>query len=463
MAEITTVQKTLWFTKRDGDKYVICEVMQDYADRVEYSCGENSCTGNSCNGKCTLRIRDLRLSDSAAEYKFQFITNQPGGKYTGDPGVTLSVTDLQVKVSFPYPYTHPTVAYLECHSMCGLAGPYIWTRRGQSVKGGRIYRGYIRSEDIFSCAVQGYEHLPSPPTPSVTVRPSGEIEEGSSVTLSCSSDANPAANYTWFKDNTDDSSRYMNQGQQLVFDRIKSSDSGKYLCEAKNEFGTESASISINVKYGPKHTSVISSPSGGVKEGSSVTLSCSIHSEDRGTYRCQAENKYGRLSSNWVFIDVQLEDSSMTLSCSSDANPAANYTLFKIHEPGTTARLWSHHVFRLFLQKNISVKLRMNGPKHTSVISSPSGGVKEGSSVTLSCSSDANPAANYTWFKDNTDDSSRYMNQGQQLVFGHIKSSDSGKYLCEAQNELGTKSASISINVKCEKNTYLTHYIYKIS
>ncbi|KAK0138188.1 Sialic acid-binding Ig-like lectin 13 [Merluccius polli] len=273
----TTVQKTLWFTKRDGDKYVDLRSDADYADRVEYSCGENSCTGNSCNGKCTLRIRDLRLSDSAAEYKFQFITNQPGGKYTGDPGVTLSVTDLQVKVSFPYPYTHPTVAYLECHSMCGLAGPYIWTRRGQSVKGGRIYRGYIRSEDIFSCAVQGYEHLPSPPvckstpqctdimpgrhlpanvnpgpgrelhvdslngfklmTPSVTVRPSGEIEEGSSVTLSCSSDANPAANYTWFKDNTDDSSRYMNQGQQLVFDRIKSSDSGKYLCEAKNEFG----------------------------------------------------------------------------------------------------------------------------------------------------------------------------------------------------------------------------------
>ncbi|KAK0137492.1 Vascular cell adhesion protein 1 [Merluccius polli] len=102
-----------------------------------------------------------------------------------------------------------------------------------------------------------------------------KLMRSSSVTLSCSSDANPAANYTWFKVNTDDSSRYMNQGQQLVFDRIKSSDSGKYLCEAKNELGTKSASISINVKYGPKHTSVISSPSGGVKEGSSVTLSCS--------------------------------------------------------------------------------------------------------------------------------------------------------------------------------------------
>ena len=95
----TTVQETLWFTKRDRDEYVDLRRDADYADRVEYSCGENRCTRNSysfwysynCYGKCTLRIRDLRLSDSA-EYKFQFITNQPAGKYTGDPGVTLSVT-----------------------------------------------------------------------------------------------------------------------------------------------------------------------------------------------------------------------------------------------------------------------------------------------------------------------------------------------------------------------------------
>ncbi|KAK0137462.1 B-cell receptor CD22 [Merluccius polli] len=441
----TIVQKTLWFTKTYRDEYVDLQSDTDYADRVEYSCGENSCTWYSCNGNCTLRIRDLRLSDSDAEYKFRFITNHSGGKYTGDPGVTLSVTDLQVKVSFPDP-TYPTWADLECDSMCGLAGPYIWTRSGQSVRGGRSYSDYIRSEDIFSCAVEGYERLPSPPvckstpqctdimpgwtttrdtdapeTPSVTVRPSGEIEEGSSVTLSCSSDANPAANYTWFKDHTDDSSRYMNQGQQLVFGHIKSSDSGQYYCLVETELRTKSASISINVKYGPKHTSVTSSPSGGVKEGSSVTLSCStdanpaakytwfknnqtllwkpiqrytftsVHSEDRGTYRCQAENKYGRLSSNWVFIDVQY------------------------------------------------------GPKHTSVISSPSGGVNEGSSVTLSCSSDANPAANYTWFKEHEDS---VIESGQNYTITNITSELGGNYYCQAHNAIGRHNSTfLSISV----------------
>ena len=91
-----------------------------------------------------------------------------------------------------------------------------------------------------------------------------------------------------------------------------------------------------------------------------------------------------------------------------------------------------------------------DGPKNTSVISSPSGEIEEGHSVTLSCSSDANPAANYTWFKVNTDHSSGDMIQGQQLVFGPILSSDSGQYLCKAKNEIGTTSDSISINVKCE-------------
>ncbi|KAJ4944320.1 hypothetical protein JOQ06_012864, partial [Pogonophryne albipinna] len=40
----------------------------------------------------------------------------------------------------------------------------------------------------------------APKLPSLSVSPSAEREEGSSVTLTCSSDANPAANYTWYKE-----------------------------------------------------------------------------------------------------------------------------------------------------------------------------------------------------------------------------------------------------------------------
>ena len=68
-----------------------------------------------------------------------------------------------MKVSFP-DSTNPTGAELECHSMCGLAGdpPYIWFRNGQNVGQGVNYSPSIQSEESYSCAVEGYEHLHSP-------------------------------------------------------------------------------------------------------------------------------------------------------------------------------------------------------------------------------------------------------------------------------------------------------------
>uniref|UniRef100_A0A8C5B3K1 Ig-like domain-containing protein n=1 Tax=Gadus morhua TaxID=8049 RepID=A0A8C5B3K1_GADMO len=181
--------------------------------------------------------------------------------------------------------------------------------------------------------------LQLPKTPSVGVTPPGVIEEGSSVNLTCTSEANPVAKYTWTKVTTDHSLGHSVQGQQLSFHPIQSSDSGQYLCTAKNDLGTKSSPISIDMlkfvqPYGPKNTSVIPSPPGEIMEGGSVTLSCSsdanpaadytwfkdnqplpweprrpytldpVSSKDRGTYRCHAENQYGYLGSNSVFIDV---------------------------------------------------------------------------------------------------------------------------------------------------------------
>ena len=88
-------------------------------------------------------------------------------------------------------------------------------------------------------------------------------------------------------------------------------------------------------------------------------------------------------------------------------------------------------------------------PKVPSVSFCPSGEIVNGSSVTLSCSSDANPAATYTWYKKNQHH--RSLSREPQLVFRPIQLLDSGEYYCKVENKLGSRtSESISIDVKCE-------------
>ena len=80
-----------------------------------------------------------------------------------------------------------------------------------------------------------------------------------------------------------------------------------------------------------------------------------------------------------------------------------------------------------------------DGPKNTSVISSPSGEIEEGRSVTLSCSSDANPAANYTWFKEHEDSVGE---SGQNYTITHITSQLGGNYYCQAHNAVGRHNST---------------------
>ncbi|XP_051240405.1 B-cell receptor CD22-like [Dicentrarchus labrax] len=244
----TTVEETFWFIHSQGEEPVDLRTRSEYSGRVQYICGNNN---------CTLRIIDLRESDSA-EYKFRFITNQPGGEYTGLPGVTLSVTGFQVLInrSEPCKTTTCTWSDLRCHSSCRLPDQtsYIWYKNEHKItdKTSSDYYFYFYPDDSFSCAVEGYENFPSPPVypprvPSVSVSPSGEIVEGSSVNLTCSSDANPAANYTWYKEDEDSPKA---SGQIFTITDFRPEHSGNYYCEAQNRRGRHNSTLHLIVVAG---------------------------------------------------------------------------------------------------------------------------------------------------------------------------------------------------------------------
>uniref|UniRef100_A0A4W5JU35 Ig-like domain-containing protein n=1 Tax=Hucho hucho TaxID=62062 RepID=A0A4W5JU35_9TELE len=151
---------------------------------------------------------------------------------------------------------------LTCSTTCTLTDnpTYIWYKNGTIVKEdtSRLHSDSFSDADSYSCAVKGHEDLHSPAVygprnTSVSVSPSGEIVEGSSVTLTCSSDANPPVQSCawWYKKNGGYYQGISNQntGPHLVFNQIKSPATGEYYCEAWNGIKTGRAeSININVK-----------------------------------------------------------------------------------------------------------------------------------------------------------------------------------------------------------------------
>uniref|UniRef100_A0A673BGF4 Ig-like domain-containing protein n=1 Tax=Sphaeramia orbicularis TaxID=375764 RepID=A0A673BGF4_9TELE len=327
-SRLTKMKEKFWFINGDI-KPVDLKTESEYKDRVLlYDYG---------GYYSSVRISDLRQSDSA-QYQFRFITNQPGGRYTGSPGVTLTVTDLHV--------------HLRCHSSCRLPDnyKYTWFKNGQEIQSetSSSYSTSFSSEDTVSCAVKGYEMFSSPPVslyfvaprvPSVTFSPSGEIIEGSSVTLTCTSDANPpVTKYTWYKRGKNQL-QSRGEGQQFVLSFINSSDSGSYSCIAKNSLGLKMLEyVNIDVKYPPRLPSVSVSPSGQIVQGSSVTLTCTsdanppvtkytwykededspkasgqnftitdFRSEHSGNYYCEAQNSRGRQNSTSHLIVVSCE------------------------------------------------------------------------------------------------------------------------------------------------------------
>uniref|UniRef100_A0A674APQ4 Ig-like domain-containing protein n=1 Tax=Salmo trutta TaxID=8032 RepID=A0A674APQ4_SALTR len=150
-----TVKATFWFTKNDAEgNPVSLRDDPDYKGRVEYSVDKRK--------SHTLTITDLRESDSA-EYWFTFTTDQTRRRHTDSPGVTLSVTGLQVKVT-----VSEGQRTLTCSTTCILTDNlnpiYIWYKNGQNVKEDSSSMYSISSEDADSyyCAVKGHDDLSSP-------------------------------------------------------------------------------------------------------------------------------------------------------------------------------------------------------------------------------------------------------------------------------------------------------------
>uniref|UniRef100_A0AAZ3SVY5 B-cell receptor CD22 n=1 Tax=Oncorhynchus tshawytscha TaxID=74940 RepID=A0AAZ3SVY5_ONCTS len=259
------IKQAFWFTKWSGMEPEDLSSVPGYEGHIEYLGDKES--------DCTLRITDLRLSDSAG-YRFRFITS--GEKFHGST-VSLTVTDVVLEMD-PTSVSERENVTLRCRTNCTLdpITVYSWYKNGQSVPNSNtsspVYILFsVSSEDTgrYSCSVEGHEDLPSaeetltvrygPKNTSVSVSPSGEIVEGSSVTLTCSSDANPPVDkYTWYKKNVTSPKA---SGQSYSITNIISEDRGEYYCEAENTISSNNSTTLMIIVAG-KQTSVLTAAVG---------------------------------------------------------------------------------------------------------------------------------------------------------------------------------------------------------
>ncbi|KAM9454163.1 B-cell receptor CD22-like [Clarias gariepinus] len=423
-----TVTSSVWHYKRSKG--------MAFERQIAYSLSDGS--------NCSLTLDRVTQAD-AGVYQFTFRTSDSPKDLTNEDGVTLEITDLHVDME---PMLDMVLEGDWVMLICGSCIPsltvptYTWYKDGHQFK--QIHGDYhleltdikVEDEGSYQCSISGHEGRRSsavnftviypPKNISVSISPAGEIVEGSSVTLTCSGDAKPPMeSYNWFKGTT-----LKGKGKTYTISKISSEDSGEYKCKCSNKVGhQESSNVTLNVLYLPKNTSVSISPSGKIVEDSSVTLTCSsdanppvenytwfkglaavekgktytiskISSEDSGEYKCKCSNKVGHQESSSVTLNV------------------------------------------------------LYPPKNASVSISSFGEIVEGSSVTLTCSSDANPPVEiYTWFKEMIS-----VRKGKTYNISNISSEDSGEYKCKCSNEVGhQESSSVTLNVLCKLRSTKEH------
>ncbi|XP_020385462.2 B-cell receptor CD22-like [Rhincodon typus] len=199
------------------------------------------------------------------------------------------------------------------------------------------------------------------------------IKEGDKVSLTCTSNSNPEATYSWYKseDEKGETRRINASKGTLSFQSIASGDSGFYSCKAANHIGNNmSETLEIRVQYAPKNITiqVVNGSQLEVKEGGKLSLLCTGNSNpeatytwykreesngqtrslsavkgtltfqyvsrsDSGFYSCTATNYIGSGSSDdleiyvqYKPVEVKISRTRMSFSCMAKANPLAQIT-----------------------------------------------------------------------------------------------------------------------------------------
>ncbi|XP_027025957.2 uncharacterized protein LOC113657996 isoform X1 [Tachysurus fulvidraco] len=127
------VKQKLWCSMNSNTDW--CEPPPHVYDSSSNTKSDFKFTGDD-KSDCTLLIHNVQFSYSG-EYRFRFITDVTGGKWTGKPGATLQVTDLKVsliRLSGNGTLKQGDSLNLTCDVNCtNTSSQFVWSKNNQSL------------------------------------------------------------------------------------------------------------------------------------------------------------------------------------------------------------------------------------------------------------------------------------------------------------------------------------------
>ncbi|XP_074509281.1 cell adhesion molecule CEACAM5-like isoform X2 [Sebastes fasciatus] len=247
----------------------------------------------------------------------------------------------------------------------------------------------------------------------LTISPSQEyFVEGANISLFCSADSSPSAQFMWFLNGD----LLSDTGPELRLMNIQMSQSGNYSCQAFNNktlryITSQPAAISVLKRVA--NVVVTSDTTDLLEFNSSVSLSC---------------------SSSGLFLSFLWLNSSSEVTVSdrvqfSDGGSTLTIVSVTRYDQGP----FRCHVFNPVSNGTSDpVNLTINyGPENINLIISPSQEhYVEGSDISLMCSAVSIPSAQFQWFLNGDLQS----DTGPELRLMNIQMSQSGNYSCRAFN-----------------------------
>ncbi|XP_073698588.1 B-cell receptor CD22-like [Garra rufa] len=224
----------------------------------------------TCKSSCTLTDRATFIwyrnsqplterRDTNNQLLLQPVRREDAGRYSCalhghtyiSPAVHLNVTypprSVSLSINRSVEIVEGDSATLICSSDSNPPAEISWFNGGTLMGSGRIYsmsnissnhsgeykcKAFNKHGEKYSDAVSLNIMYP-PRNVSVSKNGSGEIVEGDSVTLICSSDSNPLAlNFSWFK-----GEMFVGSGRIFSISKISSDHSGEYKCKSINKHG----------------------------------------------------------------------------------------------------------------------------------------------------------------------------------------------------------------------------------